>query len=286
MNTKRINLFGKEYNVFADRCCGNTDKRTLYIEATKLCNARCSFCSAAKPDKNDLCSNLLGLRKFHETVDELMKNDIIESASITGGEPFITPYILFNIFTILDRYKIPYAVTTNGSYIDKYYDYIIDSNLKYLNISRNHYDIDKNDELFGINIRYNLDRLLQNFKGSIRFNCVLTGEMNSLSSIEEYIDMAEDIGVKYILFREDYFKPDEANETTRKFFDIYGIRNIKESNKCLCTDTIVNNIHIEFRKVCRDLEESNEAAHSFIRNFVYKSNHLYGGWSDKSIQIN
>jgi MoaA/NifB/PqqE/SkfB family radical SAM enzyme len=284
MNIRKINLFGKEYNVFSDRCCGDTDKRTLYIEATKLCNAKCSFCSASKPSDDNLYSNILDLCKFRNTLDELMKNDIIESVSITGGEPLINPH-LYDIFKMLDYYKLLYAVTTNGSLIDKYYDDLIYSNLKYLNISRNHYDIDKNDELFGVNIKYNLDRLLKNFKGSIRFNCVLTGEMNSLFSIEKYIEMTAKARVKYILFREDYFKPDESNKTTREFFATYGIRNIKESNKCICTDTIVNDIHIEFRKVCRELEENNEVSHSFIRNFVYKSNHLYGGWSDKSIQI-
>jgi|GEM_PF-4264819 len=83
---KTYNIAGRDYNVFAESCCGASPKRTLYVQLTNACQARCLFCNCiTETDKNRMIDpNILS-----RTIDAVQQSNAIHSVSFTGGEPLM-----------------------------------------------------------------------------------------------------------------------------------------------------------------------------------------------------
>ena len=207
LKTKKVNLFGHDYDVFFDSCCTNTSKRTLYIELLNICNAKCSFCSSSCNLK--ITPKILDLNFAKEVIIELLNKNIIDKISLTGGEPLIYPYLkdlLDFLDSLLDRGLNFYAITTNGILLEKQINLLEDSKVKYINISRHHYDQEKNDKIFGIKTKTlkELKEIIISSNKEYRLNVTITEEFNTKEDIIEYIKFAKNIGVRNILIRKEY----------------------------------------------------------------------------------
>ena len=287
LQTKTLSIFGKEYRVYSGACCSSVStKRTLYVEFTKNCNAHCPFCSAHR-GLGDLDPVIL-----KECVDELVDAGAVDRVSITGGEPLIVgdSLRLNRLFDILDRRGLDYyALTTNGRYLARNF-VMLDtlSKLKYLNVSRHHYDDEENRRVFGDRSIPGLDEITGIFglfggkPLEFRLNCTLYPDADA-DFVNRYIQTAAGAGISSILFRSDYFsRPDPA--LSDMFRNLLNGR--KESTKCRCVYGNVSGVKVEYREVDGALEHRLEIEGEYIRNLVlHADGRLTGGWSDESVLI-
>jgi hypothetical protein len=162
--------------------------------------------------------------------------------------------------------------------------------LKYVNVSRHHWDDDENRAVFhdafipGIQEVARLLNMLHNPYRRFRLNCTL-GHSVDPDWIHRYIDMASENEFSSVLFRRNYFDQDNDG-----FRDIFGtmVAGRKESTKCRCMHGYVESadLNVEYREVDAVLEQKYESEHQYIRNFVlHADGRLTGGWSDKSMLI-
>jgi len=93
----------------------NPPLRVVFAELTKKCNLRCEHCyvpdcgvSKAKANTSSMTFN--DIRDLISQIDELGVMEL----QLTGGEPFILPYILDIIKEVQSR-LIPCSVFTNGT---------------------------------------------------------------------------------------------------------------------------------------------------------------------------
>lgn len=284
--TRKIKIFGKDYSVFSESCCSKANKRTLYIDLLNLCNAKCAFCSAAchqitKPQ-------ILNLNDAKQVVLELLQAGAIDKISLTGGEPLIYPELeeLLNFLdSLLEQGLEFYALTTNGIFLPDKIALLEKSKIKYINISRHHYDQVKNDDIFGIATlnQEQLQEIILKSQKNYRFNATITDDFNTKQDILSYIDFAKKIGVTHVLFRKEY-KDGKNTEHINQLFETCS--QCKKSTKCECKIKNINGINVEYRQVNVPLEQQNEEHGNYIRNFVLKhDNKLLGGWSEKSTRL-
>jgi len=287
LQTKTLSIFGKEYRVYSGACCSSVSpKRTLYVEFTKNCNAHCPFCSAHR-GIDDLDPVIL-----KECVDELVDAGAVDRVSITGGEPLIVGDFLRldRLFDTLEQSGLEYyALTTNGRYLAKNFVTLeMLSKLKYLNVSRHHYDDEANRRVFGDRNIPGMDEItdiLGLFGGrplEFRLNCTLYPDADA-EFVTRYIQAAAGAGISSILFRSDYFsRPDPA--LSGMFRNLLNGR--KESTKCRCAYGNVSGVNVEYREVDGALEHRLEIEGEYIRNLVlHADGRLTGGWSDESVLI-
>ncbi len=87
----------------------------LIIEITRRCNMTCAHCLRGNAQKRDFPSGL-----FEEFI-KLNNIDSIGNLSITGGEPFLNPTGIAEIFYFLYNHKIDVSslyIATNGTVFD------------------------------------------------------------------------------------------------------------------------------------------------------------------------
>lgn len=107
----------------------NPPLRVVFAELTKKCNLRCEHCyvpdcgvSKAKANTSSMTFN--DIRDLISQIDELGVMEL----QLTGGEPFILPYILDIIKEVQSR-LIPCSVFTNGTLMtEKIFRYISENN--------------------------------------------------------------------------------------------------------------------------------------------------------------
>lgn len=149
----------------------------------------------------------------------------VDRVSITGGEPLIVgdSLRLNRLFDILEQRGLDYyALTTNGRYLARNF-VMLDtlSKLKYLNVSRHHYDDDEeNRRVFGDRSIPGLDEITGIFglfggkPLEFRLNCTLYPDADA-DFVNRYIQTAAGAGISSILFRSDYFsRPDPTLSLT------------------------------------------------------------------------
>ncbi len=89
--------------------------RLIFWELTKHCNLNCIHCRAEPGEEHD--SQELSLDEVKSTVDNISKH-FSPIMVLTGGEPLYRND-LFEIATYISEKKLPVALATNGTLIDK-----------------------------------------------------------------------------------------------------------------------------------------------------------------------
>ena len=252
----------------------------------KKCNAHCPFCSAHR-GRGDLDPAIL-----EECVDEMVGAGAVDRVSITGGEPLIVgDFLRLNrLFDALEQSGLEYyALTTNGRYLAKNFATLeMLSKLKYMNVSRHHYDDEANRRVFGDGNIPGLDEitdilgLFGDGPLEFRLNCTLYPGADA-EFVNRYIQAATGEGIPSVLFRSDYFsRPDPA--LSGMFRNLLNGR--KESTKCRCAYGNVSGVNGEYREGDGALERRLETEGGYIRNLVlHADGRLTGGWSDESVLI-
>ena len=285
-----MTIFGKEFQVYTGSCCSaGSAKRTLYVEVTDMCNAKCGFCSLAKTGglkkRTVLDPGVLWL-----CLDELVKAGAIDRVSLTGGEPLLPGNDrLYGLFDALEQSGIDYyALTTNGTFLERSLP-VLDhrQKLKYVNVSRHSFSNAQNREIFGTDVPDIIDvgrlfSMLADGKRKFRLNCTITNDISRVW-LDNYLNIAMKHGIDNFLFRAEYF-----GGAPRYIKDMFGsmLGGLKESTKCRCFYGFIGGAKVEFRAVDARREFEIELEHKYIRNFVLHSDgKLRGGWSDEAVLI-
>jgi len=111
------------------RVSANPPLRVVFVELTKKCNLRCKHCYV--PDCRDSVKGVnINQMTFDDVCDLISQIDElgVMELQLTGGEPFILPYILDIIKEAQDR-LIPCSIFTNGTLMtEEIFRYISENN--------------------------------------------------------------------------------------------------------------------------------------------------------------
>lgn len=103
----------------------NPPLRVVFVELTKKCNLRCEHCYV--PDCNETNTSMMTLDDIRDLISQIDELGGME-LQLTGGEPFILPYILDIIKEAQSR-LIPCSIFTNGTLMtEKIFRYISENN--------------------------------------------------------------------------------------------------------------------------------------------------------------
>lgn len=220
------------------------DNPNFSIIAPGGCNASCSFCfwkqeSNHKDYKNNLITTLANLPKYFHQV------------SITGGEPCLSPHIhdILDVLKNKETYGIDKVVlTTNGTglidIIDDFED-VVD----FVNISRHHWNEEKNAEIFNTDsVPSNLDLLelttrLNKIGISVNMNTVVT--FNTKKLAERMMHFAKKSGFSSIAFRHQHGSLGAPK--LESYFDEYKAKYENSCPVCRSKSQIINGFNVNWK---------------------------------------
>ncbi|WP_437743761.1 radical SAM protein [Sorangium sp. So ce1504] len=214
-DTVRFDLWGQPIEVYRNA--------NFSIYSRQPCNAKCHFCveelrpasrgrslSVQKTVEEDdgryfdaMAASLEALRPLDPTV------------SVTGGEPSHDPR-LPRILALGQAHRgRKRTLTTNGSGLlqqregKRVIDWIVDTGIQHLNISRAHPDHDRNARLMVMKDGLRADELRGVVAAAtaggtrVRLSCVLLdGQINAVEPIVDYLRFARSLGVDNVIFRQ------------------------------------------------------------------------------------
>lgn len=201
-----IDIFGKKLALKTHYCVWNDGDHeevvnpyiNLFIR-TKFCNARCPFCiyhsDAAKWD-ND---------RFETVLKEITNKIGVGKFSITGGEPTLYWDKYKQLCDTAKRY-IPdceWQVTTDGFRWEQLWDDEGYKDMFFIQLSRHHYDDDKNDQIFRTKtptteeIKRIIDR--QTHPRQLQLRCNLMHDnIDSVDEVFKYLEWANEVGINEV----------------------------------------------------------------------------------------
>lgn len=149
--SKTIELFGKQIEL-KTHSCHLFDEPALEIEEpyvhlyirTKFCNAKCEFCTYADD------ASKYSEKRLNEVFKEITSKVKIKKVAVSGGEPTLYWDNFVNI-TNLSKQWAPNAelsMNTDGFRWEQLFSDPIYKLYDYIQLSRHHYNQDKNDEIF------------------------------------------------------------------------------------------------------------------------------------------
>lgn len=179
-------------------------KLMLSICPTAFCNASCKFCIATNTHKKQKAD----LVKLEKVLRLLKEEDVVQSLSFTGGEPFydigLLDSIVSMVFDIFGK-TLEVSISTNGTGLRDIHKI---KDLKYvdaIHVSRHHYDDEINNSIFGIKMpsKQELTEIVStvSFKDIFVFNCMLLKDyINSREEAHNFLDFSIDVGVPKVAF--------------------------------------------------------------------------------------
>lgn len=124
--------------------------KTLWINTGSLCNLTCENCYIESSPKNDKLS-FISTNEINELIDEVQNiNPDLEMVGLTGGEPFINPYIVPILTTILNKGYSTLILTNATNVLTRHRESLLDLNTSYpnqlhLRVSLDHYQEEIHD---------------------------------------------------------------------------------------------------------------------------------------------
>jgi molybdenum cofactor biosynthesis enzyme MoaA len=216
--TVTLDLWGRPATVYANA--------NLSIYSAQACNARCAFCvEELRPASRGVALDRQktierdDARYFAamQTVLDALR-PLNPSVSVTGGEPsqdMRLPRILRTLQAAYEQGARKRTVTSNGSGLldvregRPLIDWIADTGVAHLNISRAHWDDRVNAKLMRYKASPDADSLREMVvrakKGGtrVRLSCVLLANaVGDADAVLAYLDFAARVGVDNVIFRQ------------------------------------------------------------------------------------
>jgi GTP 3',8-cyclase len=213
--TVAVDFWGQEIAVYSNA--------NFSVYSAQTCNARCPFCvEELRPASRGVA---LAVQKGVESDDgkyfaslEACLNRLSElgpTVAVTGGEPSRDPRLPRILRTIAAARGRRRTVTTNGSgLLDEregrpLIDWITDTGVAHLNISRAHPDQERNGRIMLLPDQLPLQGLGRvvasaRAKGTRpRLSCVLLSDgVSDVEGILEYLSFARELGIDNVIFRQ------------------------------------------------------------------------------------
>ena len=216
MRAVRVDFWGDVRDVYANA--------NLSVYSAQTCNARCAFCvEELRPASR---GTALGAQKTVEADDgryfEALERvlDVVQpalrpSVSVTGGEPSKDPRLPRTLRVLAARGARKRTLTTNGSGLldvregKRVIDWIAETRVAHLNVSRAHVDQDRNARLMRYADGPTADdmraivRAARDAGTRVRLSCVLVeGAVATLADAVAYLAFARSLGVDNVVFRQ------------------------------------------------------------------------------------
>lgn len=284
------NIFGKKVGLINDEWSWH-----VHLKVTDICQAKCEFCI------EEGCIGKEDAKKYIERVDgvlsEMSKSGILNTVSITGGEPLLFSEF-FNLVDIIKKHDVKFlTMNTNAEYLVCNIDFV-DRNFDSVNISRHHINDVENRNIFksnvpSVNELKNIKRLLTNCK--MRLQCIITESMsfNDLIKFTSEFSFVDDFSFRKLMVS-------SKNDYSTKLSDssYKGILDRVASEGKLIEQIVrdyyvyeiwkINNTTITFSYADMDLllsSEKNEGL-EVCREFILHPDGTFGGsWDKKNKNI-
>lgn len=261
--------------------CDGKYKNSLDVRFTKACDNHCDFCI----EQNGICARELD-------VDKMIYNTIVsgkETVLILGGEPFLHIQDLKTYVEGIRPYvKYIYITTSLPNTINQFYDdfsgimRLIDG----LNVSLQHYDWKKNNEILHAFSQHNRLKLLKKICSNNAFakKCrvsinLVKGAIDTKKELYHFLDKMKKINVKHVKINELQFTP----ELYVSFEEIMG-ESIKSlhlkspySHGCQGEITLKRypNLKITLKRACPYVEPSRKFSKEDKKKQVYVRQHIH-----------
>ncbi|BDD02847.1 GTP 3',8-cyclase [Aureibacter tunicatorum] len=198
----------------------------LRISLIEKCNLRCTYCMPEQGIPLSPKSHLM----TSDEVFALAKTFVdlgVKKIRFTGGEPLLRKDF-DEILRKVAELPVELAITTNGILLDRYYDLLLELNVRSINVSLDTLDSKKFEE---ITRRNQFDRVMKNIElfnnehFDLKVNAVLMRGFNE-SELVDFVEMTQhsSIAVRFI-----EFMPFGGNkweeEKTVTLADILGVMN-------------------------------------------------------------
>lgn len=196
----------------------NREINYLRISVTDLCNMRCVYCMPEEGVKLIPHNEILSFEEIIDFVKIAVANGI-DKIRLTGGEPLVKRDII-SLVAMLGKIKgiKDFAMTSNGSLLEKYAQPLKDAGLHRINISLDTLDENTFSELTrGANLNDVLNGIKKALKVGlypVKLNCVIH-ESPDEKDAEEVTKFAEKYGCKIRYIR-------RMNIEDGKFWPVLG----------------------------------------------------------------
>lgn len=295
-----INLFGQDLLYKNYDCSRNPQVHTprpplfnLYIQVTDVCNATCRFCDKANHVPKDVA---LDVFKLTHILKELTERNIVARISLTGGEPLIKVdrlnQILESIAEIIPNAYV--SLNTNGTHLERFEEIKYPSLIKEIDISRHHYEEQRNCEVFGRQTASlkDIEVFSRRHKHvTLKLNCVMTkNRIYNISDVEQYLETMSQYSLKEVRFisllnlteayQDLYF---DVNTLTKHFSEKYAnIGDLFDKDICQCFGFMY--VASNGFPIKAFIRNTKKAKCNYLRQFVYTpENTFLNGFNGKII---
>lgn len=202
-----VELFGNTYRVYNDEW-----RNHLHIICTYQCNAKCEFCV----EKDSECKTSVKFLKQVEVVlAEMHSQGILNTVSITGGEPTIFKDLI-KLVDLIKKYDVFLTINTNGARLHKLASDLKDK-VDFINISRHYVDDRKNIEIFKAKVPTLIDiKNLRSLYGDTKFR--FQAVINEDTNLKEYAVLVEQGLIDDLSFRQLMLDGSEEALNNRKLY--------------------------------------------------------------------
>ena len=264
--------------------CGGNFQDWLEVMLLPECNGKCAWCIDKKgyhPSKKALPSQI---------ISAILKTGS-KNVILLGGEPTLYPH-LREIIEKLSKNNRNVYVTSNASHLSESYIKKVLPSLFGINYSIHHFDLQKNEEITGIQINTKeLEKaiiILHKFGIQVRFNCnIIKNSIDSEVLINKYIDFAIKMNADSVRFAE---LKTETNEfiSLGKILDYkYGLNEDPFFKGCNKTTNL--GIPIFFRQMCglqtNQRPKPINPIQKYPKTVIYYDALEYRGWQKNKTEM-
>mgnify|MGYP000450399820 CR=1 FL=1 len=216
---------------------------TVDIELSYFCNHNCIWCYCKGFHRNEY----LSLNIIDEIINYCIKNEVRWIILSGGGEPSTHPNFL-NVINKIEKAKINYMIYTNGSKLNKFYNYLGDY-CKNVRVSLDASNNETYKNVHGLsNNSFNkiIDSIIKLKESNSHIIIGLSFVISKMNNFEigDFINLAEYLDVDEILFKANIYE-DNINK------DILKRSKFKTSHDkdiSITDRTQSNNINYKFKR--------------------------------------
>jgi len=261
--------------------CGGNFQDWLEVNLLPECNGKCSWCVEKRGWHPD---HKATWREIGQAAINTGKQNII----LLGGEPTLYKD-LEPLIRMLNEANRSVWITTNGSLLKRTVDFL--DQIAGVNISIHHYDLNKNRNIVGVNLKeIELKESIQkirNIGGRIRLNCnLIKNAIDSEKEIAKYINFAKNLGATNVRFAELKFDGEKFVDLCDIYENKHGLTQDPFIDGCN-HDTVIDDVPVNFRQMCglqTPFRKQPINPVQFSKQVLYYDGIVYDGWQVRTLR--
>ena len=164
--------------------------KQILINTNNSCNLHCDFCVVKSSRFKRGCKKYFLLKDVIKLIPDMVFYR--PSIDISGGEPFLNKD-LFKIIYVLSKNNINTNVITNGTFIKERFYELINSDIKAITISLDHYLEERHDKIRGVKGTYKklMEGLLLLIDFKRKYGDLIKINLNTVINKDNYKDLID-----------------------------------------------------------------------------------------------